>query len=195
MRFRDFIGKILPTTLSKVLVIVALGVFTGVGVYLIYMSRLWGYAGNDPATCINCHVMESYYATWSRSSHGVHTTCNDCHVPHDNIFSKYYFKASDGLRHSYVFTMRDEPQSIKAIPASLRVIYNNCVRCHGPMNEDMVKTGLLQGKQITDDSSFACWDCHTEVPHGGSNSLSTTPNALVPFPKSPVPDWIKKATK
>lgn len=195
MKIREIVQQMFPTGLSRVLTIVALGVLFGIGGYLVYMSRVWGYVGNDPATCINCHVMESYYATWSHSSHAVHTTCNDCHVPHDNLISKYYFKATDGLRHSYVFTMRGEPQSIKAIPASLRVIYDNCVRCHGPMNQDMVKTGLLKGKEITDGSHTACWDCHTEVPHGGSNSLSTTPNALVPFPDSPVPDWIKKATK
>ena len=47
---------------------------------------------------------------------------------------------------------------------------------------DMVKAG--EGK--------ACWDCHRDIPHGGTNSLSSTPNALVPYPKSDTPEWLKK---
>ena len=41
----------------------------------------------------------------------------------------------------------------------------------------------------------ACWDCHRNVPHGGMNSLSSTPNAegVTPLPPSPVPEWLQKA--
>jgi hypothetical protein len=38
----------------------------------------------------------------------------------------------------------------------------------------------------------ACWDCHRDVPHGGKNSLSATPAAIVPLPESPVPEWLRK---
>lgn len=105
-KWNHLINTLLPTYKSKVGAVLLLGTMAGLGCYLIYMSRVWSYLGDDPATCINCHVMDSYYATWLHSSHGRDATCNDCHVPHDNIFSKYYFKATDGLRHSYVFTMR-----------------------------------------------------------------------------------------
>jgi cytochrome c nitrite reductase small subunit len=37
-----------------------------------------------------------------------------------------------------------------------------------------------------------CWECHRETPHGRVNSLSSVPNARVPLPESPVPDWIKQ---
>ncbi len=39
----------------------------------------------------------------------------------------------------------------------------------------------------------ACWDCHREVPHGGMNTLSSTPNAetQTPIPSSPVPQWLQ----
>jgi hypothetical protein len=30
------------------------------------------------------------------------------------------------------------------------------------------------------------------VPHGGKNSLSGTPGAIVPLPESPVPEWLRK---
>ena len=194
-RWRHLIDTLLPTHKSRVAIVVLLGVVAGIGSYLVYMSRVWSYAGDDPATCINCHVMEPYYATWMHSSHGIETTCNDCHVPHDSFVRKYFFKATDGLRHSYVFTMRGEPQSMKAIPESQKVIYENCIRCHSQLNQEFVKTGMLSGASITDGTEMACWDCHRDVPHGGVNSLSNTPNAIVPFPKSPVPDWIKRAKK
>ena len=32
----------------------------------------------------------------------------DGHVPHDSFIRKYYFKASDGLRHATIFTLRKE---------------------------------------------------------------------------------------
>lgn len=192
-QWNRLIRRLLPTRGSQVVAVVMLGVIAGLGSYLVYMSRVWSYAGDNPATCINCHVMEPYYATWMHSSHGIHTTCNDCHVPHDNIFRKYFFKATDGLRHSYVFTVKGEPQSMKAIPASQKVIYENCVRCHTQLNQEFVKTGMLEASAVSDGSAMACWDCHRDVPHGGVNSLSTTPNAIVPFPSSPVPDWIKRA--
>ena len=67
---------------------------------------------------------------------------NDCHVPHTSIFAKYYFKATNGLRHSYVFTMRNEPQRMQAIPESQVVIYENCVRCHSQLNQEFVKTDI-----------------------------------------------------
>ena len=57
--------------------------------------------------------MRSAYATWQHSSHRAVAGCNDCHVPQDNVLSKYYFKAKDGLRHATIFTMRAEPQVIK----------------------------------------------------------------------------------
>lgn len=194
-RWTRFLHRILPTRGWQVVAVILLGIGGGITAYLIYASRVWSYAGNDPATCVNCHVMEPYYATWSHSSHGIHTDCNDCHVPHDNVFRKYFFKASDGLRHSYVFTMRGEPQSMKAIPASQKVIYENCVRCHTQLNQEFVKTGMLRGDAIAGDSDMACWDCHRDVPHGGVNSLSSTPHSLTPFPESPVPEWISKAKR
>src|SRR5690606_28565128 len=87
-----------------------LAVLIGVFAYLFYVSKAWSYLSDDPETCINCHIMAPQYATWQHSAHRLTTNCNDCHVPHDNIFHKYYFKAKDGLRHATIFTLRKEPQ-------------------------------------------------------------------------------------
>lgn len=184
---------LLESRRRQVVCVVLLGVLVGMGAYIVWMGRLWTYASDAPSTCVNCHVMEPYYATWWHSTHRERATCNDCHVPHNNILNKYYFKAMDGLRHSYVFTMRGEPQSMQAIPGSQKVIYNNCIRCHGEMNSMMVKTGLVASADVASGKEFVCWDCHRDVPHGGKASLSSTPNALVPFPESPLPAWLRTA--
>jgi cytochrome c nitrite reductase small subunit len=152
------------------------GVLAGMVVYVAAISEGASYLSDDPRACVNCHVMVPQLATWRHSSHGRDTTCNDCHVPHSSVLAKYAFKASDGLRHSALFTLRRERQVIQAIPASRAVIQANCIRCHLPAIND-----------VSPDHSFerSCIDCHREVPHGRVHSLSATPNAAVP-PLSPV---------
>ena len=153
----------------------AAGTSLGAGAFLGVASNATSYMSDDPRACINCHVMLPEYATWQHSSHARVATCNDCHVPHDSLASKYLYKAKDGLRHSTVFTLRQEPQVIAAIPESRKVIQENCIKCH----EQMVST-----VQAHDEERF-CVDCHRETPHGRVHSLSSTPNAAVP-PLEPV---------
>ena len=97
----------------------------------------------------------------------------------------------DGMRHASVFMMRGEPQVIQAIDESAEVIMNNCIRCHTQLNTEFVNTGRIDHEMAMAGEGKACWDCHREVPHGGTNSLSSTLNALVPYPKSVSPDWLK----
>ena len=166
------------------------GAFVGLFLYTFFASRAYSYLSDDPATCVNCHIMAPYYATWMHSSHGRNTTCNDCHVPHNNIVNKYFFKAKDGLRHSAVFTMRGEAQALQTIDASSSVIMDNCIRCHTQLNNEFVKTGRMGFKDIKEMNGNACWDCHREVPHTRSRSLASTPDARVPLPESNVPKWL-----
>ena len=166
------------------------GAFTGLFLYSFYASRAYSYLSDDPKTCVNCHIMAPYYATWAHSSHGRDATCNDCHVPHNNIVNKYYFKAKDGLRHAAVFTMRKEAQALQTIDASSQVIMDNCIRCHTQLNTEFVTTGRMGFKDLKEMNGMACWDCHRDVPHTRSRSLSSTPNALVPMPQSNVPQWL-----
>lgn len=191
----EIIEYIRPRGGWKIPAIIIVGSFLGLFIYTFYTSRAYSYLSDDPATCVNCHIMAPYYATWLHSSHGRNTTCNDCHVPQDNIFSHYYFKAKDGLRHSAVFTMRTEPQAMQAIEASSQVIMNNCVRCHEQLNTEFVKTGRKTFKEMKAENGMACWDCHREVTHTRSRSISSTPNALVPLPEINVPKWLSKITE
>lgn len=191
-----FLKKIIPPDRWKLPVLLLAAVFCGLSAYAVYISKFTSYLGNESKTCINCHIMSPQYITWSRSSHFTHTNCNDCHVPHDNIFSKYYFKAKDGMRHATIFTLRGEAQAIMAIEASKEVIQENCERCHkNVMSKD--KIAAIVGNEILEEKEGErrCWDCHRDVPHGKVRSLSSTPNALVPLPDSPVPKWLNELIK
>lgn len=192
MKIKEWINTLLPTAGWKRFAIVIAGVVGGLGLYGIYASRTWSYLSDSPSACVNCHIMAPYYATWSHSAHSRNATCNDCHVPHENVARKWFFKGTDGLRHAAIFTMKGEPQVIRARDESAQVIMNNCIRCHTQLNTEFVATGRIDHEMAMAGEGKACWDCHREVPHGRANSLSATPHALVPYPKSDTPDWLKK---
>jgi len=116
-------------------------------------------------------------------------------VPHDNVFRKYFFKGKDGMNHVYKFVTRQERQSIRAIDESAEVIMENCVRCHSTLNTELVNTGRITYMDAKCGEGKACWDCHRDVAHGKMNSISSTPGAEVPLPKSPVPDWLQGMLK
>lgn len=185
------IRNLQPPAKWKIPVILALGVFTGLFFLSLYFSKAHSYLSNDPKTCVNCHLMAPQYATWNHSSHREVTNCNDCHVPHDNVFNTYYFKAKDGLRHATIFTLRKEPQVIFIKEEGAEVVHQNCVRCHENQLLDARHHSLVANYE-SHRTDRKCWECHREVPHGRVNSLSSTPYARVPLPESPVPEWIKK---
>jgi cytochrome c nitrite reductase small subunit len=185
--------KLLPPPKWRVPVIIALGLSAGIGGVIFWQSRAWSYLLDDPSACINCHIMIPQYTTWQHSSHARVATCNDCHVPHDNIFNKYFFKAKDGTRHSFLFTMRMEDQVIRITEPSMRVVQMNCVRCHEHVN-DKVHTKVTM-KQIQHGEGKLCWECHREVPHGRVNSLSSVPNAKIQLETSKLPAWLRSNPK
>jgi cytochrome c nitrite reductase small subunit len=164
--------------------------FIGIFIYALYVSNAVSYLSDNPETCVNCHVMRSEFATWQHSSHNKVAVCNDCHVPHNNVLNKYFFKAKDGLRHATMFTFHLEPQVIKMHEAGQAVVQKNCQNCHETLNAPvgLLTIGL---KEKEHGQGKLCWDCHREVPHGRVKGLSTAPNSLVPMPGSPIPDFIR----
>lgn len=177
-------------------VIVLLASIAGLSVYTAYVGKAFSYLSDDPKTCINCHVMYPQYTTWFHSSHGRDATCNDCHVPHNNAFNKYFFKAKDGLRHSTMFALRLEPQVIFIKEAGAEVVQENCERCHSSVIEVMKSKAELAGEEEEDENAERrCWDCHREVPHGRVNGLSSTPHSVIKGDESTVPDWLEKISK
>ncbi len=186
--------SIIPPKPWKTPVAILLGIFVGLVIYTFYVSNAASYLSDDPKTCINCHVMNPQYATWLHSSHRENATCNDCHVPHDNVFNTYYFKAKDGMRHATVFTLRNEPQVIMIKEEGKSVVQENCKRCHEHVNENVgTLDATLQSASCGENK--LCWECHREVPHGRVNSLSSVPHAQVPRHESIVPEWLEKIMK
>ena len=180
---------------QKIALVSLLGIIVGSGGLFMYLLRMHTYIiGDDPKACINCHIMSPYYATWSHSSHARNATCNDCHVPNGNILSHYLFKGKDGMKHVAYFVTKSERQTIMAEEASAEVIMDNCIRCHKQLNTEFVKTGRIDYMMAQRGEGKACCDCHRDVPHGGMNSLSSTPGAefVEPLPPSPVPQWLQK---
>jgi len=188
------IKRLLPPPVWRFPVLILLGIFVGLGLFTLYLSKAHSYLSDRPETCTNCHIMAPQYATWNHSSHREITNCNDCHVPHDNVLNKYFFKAKDGLRHATIFTLRAEPQVIRIKEAGARVVQDNCIRCHSQLLVDPKLEATVAAHKESREGR-RCVECHRETPHGTVNSLSSVPFAKVPLPENPVPEWLKKYLK
>ena len=171
------------------------GSILGLSLFIAKESEVVSYMGDKPETCVNCHVMTSEYNSWMHSSHREVANCNSCHVPHNNVVNKYYFKAKDGLYHASVFTMRNEPQVIEMKEASQEVVQQNCIRCHSNQVKDAKLDGWV-ANHAESRTDRKCWSCHREVPHGRVHGLSSTEYLLAPKPtdidKDIVPEWLKE---
>ncbi|MDA3906548.1 MAG: cytochrome c nitrite reductase small subunit [Bacteroidales bacterium] len=191
----NILKAILPPREWHLPVAIVAGALFGLVLFLFYISNAGSYLSNDPKTCINCHVMNYEYITWFHSSHREKASCNDCHVPHDNVFNTYFFKAKDGLRHATVFTLRQEPQVIRIKEEGAKVVQENCIRCHNELITDRKILSYTKAFDHFRTEGRQCWECHREVPHGRLNSLSAAPNALIPETKNPIPEWINNMFK
>lgn len=189
-----FLKAFAPPATWRFIVLILLGIFFGLILLTLHVGRATSYLSDEPSACVNCHVMAPYYATWQNGSHGRFTVCNDCHVPQDNFIKKYFFKASDGLRHSYMFTFRLEPQVIRIHEAGRNAVQQNCIRCHSNQIHP-ISVRAITAQSIQEHGEGYCWDCHRETPHGRVNSLTSTPFARVPQLSSPYPEWIKELVK
>lgn len=176
--------KGLPRIMSLSIYILV-GIVIGITLLLARVSNFTSYFSDVPTTCINCHVMTDAYSSWERGSHGKVAVCTDCHLPHTNLVSKLAFKSKDGLQHSYVFTMRKEPQVLKLSSMARPIVQENCLRCH---EEQIMMIRLAKS------SERACWDCHQNI-HGDVRSLSASPGVLRPGLPDAGLDWMKKGNR
>lgn len=186
-RLADFLA---PPIGWRIPVVALAGAFVGLVAYTLTISRATDYLRDNPAACANCHVMAPHYATWFHSSHRLTATCNDCHVPHDNVVNHYLSKAIDGIRHAYVFTLRIEPSIIRLHERAERIVQANCQRCHGQENH-LVSTRFVRPGDMEAGIGKTCWSCHRDVPHGRVASQASVPHARVPTLPSPIPAWLR----
>ncbi|KKK81861.1 hypothetical protein LCGC14_2809160 [marine sediment metagenome] len=148
----------------------SVGIAIGSALVVARLANAASYLSESPAACINCHVMTDAYVSWQRGSHARVAKCVDCHVPHSNPIAKLAFKSADGAKHSYVFTVRSEPQVLRLSSGAVPVVQANCVRCHA---------NKLQMIRLAGSSERTCWDCHSNV-HGHVRAQSASPRALRP---------------
>ena len=138
------------------------GVLLGSGGYTFVSAHGTSYLSNDPAVCVNCHVMQEQYDGWLHGSHHAVATCNDCHLPNTNVVSKLYVKASNGWHHSRAFTLMDFHDPIQIKPGNSEVLEANCIRCHGSLVNDITAHGGLSPR----GGLHGCVKCHPGAGHG-----------------------------
>jgi cytochrome c nitrite reductase small subunit len=184
---RDFFTL---SSVRKTLLVIITAIGAGLVFTILVLSNAVSYLSDDPSACVNCHIMTPQYATWFHSSHRERAICNDCHVPHDNFIREYFYHASDGTRHSFLFTFRLDRQVITINEASKAVVQENCIRCHINL-VNPISARNVTGHNYKLGQGKLCWECHREVPHGREHSQASTPYAHVPSLKPVIPGWLK----
>jgi len=149
---------------------VAVGVFAGSGTYTFVSAEGLSYMSDDPAVCVNCHIMREQYDGWRHASHHAVATCNDCHLPHGNFLYALFVKGSNGYHHSKGFTFQDFAEPIRIKPGNAKVLEDNCLRCHAIASGEITAHGTLgvptdptQGADL-----YGCVRCHQGVGHGST---------------------------
>ena len=136
---------------------VLIGLLLGLGGYTFVYARGASYFTNDPAACVNCHVMREQFDGWQRSSHRRVAVCNDCHAPH-SLLGKYVTKARNGFWHSFYFTTGTFPDPIRITPRNARITEATCRTCHADVVQ-AIDTYPRHGEPL------ACVSCHRSVGH------------------------------
>ncbi len=142
---------------AALILAVAIGLAIGVGAYTFVYARGASYLTNDPAACVNCHVMREQFDGWIVSSHRAVAVCNDCHAPHD-LVGKYTTKAINGFWHSVAFTSGRFHEPITIGARNRRVTEGACRHCHDAIVQ-AIDPAAGNGERIE------CVRCHRSVGH------------------------------
>jgi cytochrome c nitrite reductase small subunit len=137
---------------KKILIFGAL--FAGIVLSVITAKTM---AYTDSAVfCKNCHIMTPVYESFMDSTH-TKLSCNDCHLPHENMAKKLVFKGKAGMGHVYYNTLGTSkiPNVFHATENSKEVINDNCISCHEKTLEN-----------VSHEAKDSCSSCHRQVPHG-----------------------------
>jgi len=147
---------------------IAVGIFAGSGSYTFVAAQGLSYLSDDPAVCVNCHIMREQFDGWRHASHHAVTTCNDCHLPHDNLVHALFVKASNGYHHSRAFTFQDFAEPIRIKPGNAKVLEANCLRCHAVATGEITAHGTLGVPTDPTQQAdlYGCVRCHQDVGHG-----------------------------
>ncbi|HMN11637.1 MAG TPA: cytochrome c nitrite reductase small subunit [Bellilinea sp.] len=154
--------------------IICVLIVLGVG---IWATDFPTYMGIQPDTCNNCHVMDTQYEGWIHGPHATAATCTDCHLPHNNFFYKYYYKAKSGMRDVIHFSFGWIPDEFHALDDTKEIVQKNCIRCHSE-----TVAAIADGAM---DSGRNCSACHRSAYHGvpGLSSTVHQDSGLYPLPE------------
>lgn len=157
-----FLRSILDKPLwQMVILLIAVGVPIGLGLFTFSYAKGASYLSDDPAACANCHVMRDQYEAWQHSSHRRVAVCNDCHTPHTSMVAKYAVKGINGFNHSLAFTTGVFNDPIRANDMNAAVVQENCVACHQNF------TSMIAANHAGEE--LACVTCHNDVGHDTRN--------------------------
>ena len=153
----------------------------GMLIYLVNISRAMSYLSEEPKVCINCHVMNTQYATWRHSAHFGRAKCIDCHLPAGHGLATYIAKATDGLHHAQAFTFNQFSQRIVMSETGKKRVQANCIRCHAAVASTLISNrdrfhDFTNNAQASADTY--CWSCHRDTPHGRARNLTLVPYNL-----------------
>ena len=160
-----------------VLLVLALGV----GGWVRFRLGVTAFNGTDE--CGACHIMQDHLRTHKASQHQGLASCDDCHVPHKSALQANMYKAKAGAHNLQALRRlraenRKNESDIKANQETLRIVTENCWRCH-----DEIDNRLNAGVVIPSPHSGAmpepavlpsfdspcetinCLDCHTGLVH------------------------------
>ncbi len=140
------------------------GLVAGVGGYTFLYAEGASYMTNDPAACMNCHIMKEQYDGWQKSSHHAVAVCNDCHAPHD-LVGKYATKAINGWNHSLAFTTGDFHEPIQITESNRQITESACRYCHAKITEEIDFHPGVSDYEYSESESISCIRCHNDVGH------------------------------
>ena len=131
----------------------------GVSLFTFRYAKGLSYFKTDPTACANCHIMQTQFDAWQKSSHHAVAVCVDCHLP-EAFVPKYLAKAENGWRHGKEFTLETFAEPIRLKPRSSEILQQNCLRCHESLVHD-VASGFAAAPQ-----ELSCIHCHQGAGHG-----------------------------
>ena len=135
----------------------AIGMLAGAGVFTFTYAEGASYLRDDPAACMNCHIMRDQYDGWQRGPHHHVATCNDCHTAH-SLIGKYASKGVNGFNHSWAFTTGRYTEPIQITPFNRRLAEASCRKCHGAFTHEV-------HLYVRPEDVISCLRCHADVGH------------------------------
>jgi cytochrome c nitrite reductase small subunit len=132
------------------------GGIAGFGGFVFDYAEGSSYLTDDPAACVNCHVMRGVYDAWNHGSHKAVAKCGDCHVP-DNFLAHWAVRGLNGWNHGRAFTLGSFHEPIQISGFNKEVARESCLRCHGDL------TALMDRRDASDPTD--CLRCHADAGH------------------------------